>query len=76
MPKQDPTIQIREIERLLDERVGRDGVEDLTVVERVADVIAGFDFWSELAIRRLHEIHRLTADECEACAKYLDGSEA
>jgi hypothetical protein len=64
--------QLAEIERLLDEEVGRQGVEDLSLVQRVRDVIAGFNSWSDLAIKRLHEIHRLQNEECDFCAKWLD----
>ena len=66
---------LAEIERLLDDKVGRQGVEDLTIVQRVADVVAGFESWSDLAIRRLHEIHRLTGEGCEFCEKYLEPPE-
>ena len=66
--------QLRAIERLLDDRVGHEGMEGRSVEERVADVIAAFDSWCDLAIRRLHEIHRLRGEECEVCAKYLDGT--
>jgi hypothetical protein len=65
--------QLAEIERLLDEGVGRENLEDLTLVQRVQDVIAGFNSWSNLAIKRVHEIHRLQDEECEFCATYLDG---
>ncbi len=64
--------QLAQIERLLDDGVGRQNLEDLTLVERVQDVIAAFNSWSELAIKRLHEIHRLTGEECEWCPKWLD----
>ena len=59
------------IEHLLDERLGRAGEEDLTLVQRVADVILAFEQWQDLAIRRLHEIHRLTGETCEFCPKWL-----
>ena len=72
MPDESSADQLRAIEQLLDERVGRQGLEDLTLFQRVVDVVAAFDFWSELAIRRLHEIHRLTGDDCESCSKHLD----
>jgi hypothetical protein len=36
-------------------------------------VIEGFNSWCDLAIKRLHQIHRLNNEECEFCAKYLDG---
>ena len=65
--------QLAMIERLLDEGVGRQGSEDLTLVQRVEDVIEGFNSWCDLAIKRLHQIHRLNNEECEFCAKYLDG---
>lgn len=71
----EPTAeeQLAEIERLLDEEVGRQNLEDLTPVERVQDVITGFNSWSDLAIKRLHEIHRLNGEECEFCSKWIDG---
>jgi len=51
----DPTAeeQLAEIERLLDDGVGRQNLEDLTLVQRVQDVIAAFNSWSDLAIKRL-----------------------
>jgi len=61
------------IERLPDEGVGRQGSEDLTLVQRVQDVIEGCNSWCDLAINRLHQIHRLNNEECEFCANYLDG---
>ncbi len=65
--------QLAEIERLLDEGVGRENVEDLTIAQRVQDVIMGFNGWTDLAIKRLHEIHRLQGQECEFCSKWIDG---
>ena len=58
---------------MLDEFDSTGSSDPLT--ERVADVIAGFNQWCDLAVRRLHEIHRLTDAECEFCAKYLDGAQ-
>jgi hypothetical protein len=70
----DAGDELQRIERLLDERVGRDeGVEDLSVFERVRDVVAAFEAWSDLAIRRLHELHRVQGAECDFCGKWLDG---
>jgi len=66
--------QLAAIERLLDEGVGREGLEDLSLVQRVQDVFEAFNVWSDLAIKRLHEIHRLNGEECGSCAKWLDGS--
>ena len=51
----------------------RQNLDDLTLVQRVEDVIAGFNSWSDLAIKRLHEIHRLQGEECEFCSKWIDG---
>jgi hypothetical protein len=62
------------IERLLDEGVGREGVEDLSLVQRVQVVTVASNSWSDLAIKRLHQIHQLSGDECEFCSKWLDGS--
>jgi hypothetical protein len=50
-----------------------EGSEDMTVYERVLDVMLAYELWSDLAIRRLHEIHRLKGQECEFCGKWLDG---
>jgi hypothetical protein len=69
-----PEQQLTAIERLLDEGVGREGLEDLSLIQRVQDVIESFNSWSDLAIKRLHEIHRLQGEECGFCAKWLDGS--
>jgi hypothetical protein len=66
--------QLAAIERLLDEGVGREGLEDLSLVQRVQGVIKSFNVWSDLAIKRLHEIHCLNGEECGSCAKWLDGS--
>jgi hypothetical protein len=63
------------IEQLLDEGVGRENLEDLTLVPRVQDVIAAYNVWSDLAIKRLHQIHRLTGEECEFCSKWLEENE-
>jgi hypothetical protein len=74
MTERDPQAILTEIERLLDERIGRPEGDDLTLVQRVADVILSFETWSDLAIRRLHEIHRLSGAECQFCSEWLDGS--
>lgn len=66
--------QLAAIERLPDEGVGREGLEDLSLVKRVQDVINSFNVWSDLATKRVHEIHRLRGEECALCAKWLDGS--
>jgi hypothetical protein len=72
MPTPDETLA--EIDRLLSARVDGDGeVSDMTLVQRVQDLINSYEGWSELAIRRLHEIHRLTGHECQFCSQYLDG---
>jgi len=66
MTEPPPEGVLAEIEALLDERLGTpDADDDLTLVQRVADAINSFEMWMDLAIRRLHEIHRLTANECE-----------
>jgi hypothetical protein len=67
---EDALAQIR---ALLDDRVEVEGSEDMTVYERVLDVVQAYELWSDLAIRRLHEIHRLKGQECEFCGKWLDG---
>ena len=47
----------------------------MSVLERVRDVVFSYEAWSDLAIRRLHEIHRLTNSECVYCSQYLDGAQ-
>ncbi|GEM_PF-7051270 len=64
---------IAEIGALLDDRVEVDGSEDLTLYQRVLDLVEAYELWSDLAIRRLHEIHRLTNQECDLCKEWLDG---
>ena len=59
---------LRRIADLLDERVPVEGSEEMSLDERVRDVVLGLETWSDLAIRRLHEIHRLSNQECEFCA--------
>lgn len=76
MTEPPPEAVRAEIEALLDERLGTSDADDLTLVQRAADVINGFETWMDLAIRRLHEIHRLTANECEYCSKWLDEAES
>jgi len=76
MEQETAEATLHRIERLLDERVGRENLEDLTLYERVLDVVQGFEAWSDLAIRRLHEIHRLNAEECGLCAAWLDEGRA
>ena len=63
--------ELAAIRAFLDDEVAHDGAEDLSVLERVRDVVNAVESWSKLAVRRLHEIHRLTGAECEHCAKYL-----
>src|SRR3954454_8975941 len=46
--------QLAEIQRRLDAWVPRD---DLTLVERVQEAIDSVSFWSDRALRNLHEIH-------------------
>ena len=68
-----PEHQLAEISRRLDEGVGEDDAGH-SVVDRVQDVIDGFNQWTNLAIKRLHQIHRLQGEECGSCAVYLDES--
>lgn len=63
---------LAKITALLDERVQGQEDDDRSVYERVFDVVIAFESWADLAIRRLHEIHRLTGEECDFCSKYLD----
>ena len=62
---------IAEIKRLLDDFDSTNSEDPLP--GRVSDLIAGFDSWCNLAINRLHEIHRLTGAECPSCEKYPSG---
>lgn len=55
MEQESAEETLRRIEQLLDERVGRVNLEDLSLYERVLDVVMGFESWSDLAIRRVHE---------------------
>jgi hypothetical protein len=73
MEQESAEETLRRIEQLLDERIGRVNLEDLTLYQRVLDVVMGFESWSDLAIRRVHEIHRLKAEECDSCARWLEG---
>jgi hypothetical protein len=72
MAEQSAEEALAEIRALLDDRVEVEGSDDLTLYERVLDVVASYEAWSELAIRRLHEIHRLKDQECLFCPKWLD----
>jgi len=76
MAERSADEQLQSIERLLDERVGDHGMEGGSLADSVADVIDAFELWSELAIKRLHEIHRLQGEECDSCSKYLDARHA
>ena len=71
-----PRAELAAIRGLLDERVEVEGSAELTTYQRVSDLVQAFELWSNLAIRRLHEIHRLTDQECPSCSKYLDGPSA
>lgn len=64
----DPKQTLAEIRQMLDDF--DDTNSDQALAQRVADLIAGFDSWCDLAIKRLHEIHRLTGAECPSCGKY------
>lgn len=67
---EDGRQTLEEIRRLLDDFDSSNAGEPLPT--RIADLIGGFDSWTDLSIRRLHEIHRLTGAECESCGRYLD----
>ena len=67
---EDARRTLSEIKRLLDEF--DDSSSEAPLASRVADLISGFDSFCDLAIKRLHEIHRLTGAECPSCGKYLD----
>ena len=54
----------------------KEGVEDLAAVQRVAAVIAASEASSDLAAKRLHEIHRLRGEDCQYCAKTLGKDDA
>lgn len=67
----DASDQLRAIDELLDERLGHDNDDGSeSTVERVADLITAFESWTDLAIHRLHQIHRLKGEECPVCEKY------
>jgi len=70
----DPQQTLSEIRRLLDDFDSTNADEPLA--SRISDLIAGFDSWTDLAIRRLHEIHRLQGNECESCGKHLDPNQS
>jgi hypothetical protein len=76
MEQDSAEATLRRIQQLLDERIGRENTEGMTLYERVVDVVAGFESWSDLAIRRVHEIHRLKAEDCDFCPKWLDEDRA
>jgi hypothetical protein len=63
---------LAEIRALLDDRVEVEGSQDMTLYERVLDVVKAHELWSDLAISRLHEIHRLKGQECDFCGEWLD----
>jgi hypothetical protein len=66
---------LTDIKKLLDERIEVEGSEEMSMLERVRDVVVSYEAWSDLAFRRLHEIHRLTDSECVYCSQYLDGAQ-
>jgi hypothetical protein len=70
--EQDAEALVRDIRLMLDEFDSTGSSEPLT--DRVSDLIVGFNRWCDLAVRRLHDIHRLTDAECESCPKYVDGA--
>jgi hypothetical protein len=72
MVEQSAEEALAAIEGLLEDRVEVDGQEDLTLYQRVLNLVEAYELWSDLAIRRLHEIHQLTGQECDFCAKWLD----
>ena len=67
---EDAQRTVAEIQRLLDEFDDTNSAEP--IASRVSELIAGFDSWCILAIKRLHEIHRLNDAECPSCGRYLD----
>lgn len=75
MTRQSPAQDVLDkIAALLDERITfAEGQPDSSVYERVLDVVMAYEFWSELARRRLHQIHRLSDQECTFCPKWPDG---
>jgi hypothetical protein len=68
MPAPSADEELAQIKALLDARVKVQGSEDMTIYQRVLDVIESYETWSDLAISRLHEIHRLTGRMCAGCA--------
>jgi hypothetical protein len=75
MADPEPDEVVQRITELLEERVDVNGSEQMSLYDRVRDVVEAYEFWSNLAIRRLHEIHRLSDQECQFCSKWLDESE-
>jgi hypothetical protein len=70
----DPSAEdsLAAIGALLDDRVEVESPEGRTLYERVLELVKSYELWSDLAIRRLHEIHRLKGDECDFCGEWLD----
>jgi hypothetical protein len=64
--------ELAEIRALLDDRVEVEGAQDMTLYQRVLDVVKSYEIWSDLALRRLHEIHRLKNEEWAFCGTWLD----
>lgn len=56
-------------ERLLDEGIGREGLEILSPAKRVQDLINAFDVWSDPWTKRLREIYRMNGEQCAFCPK-------
>jgi len=70
----DPSAEdaLAAIGALLDDRVEVESSEGMTLYERVLDLVKSYELWSDLAIRRLHEIHRLKGEECDFCSEWVD----
>lgn len=72
MDDESATETVARITQLLDERVQTQDADDRPLYDRVLDVVVGMESWADLAIKRLHEIHRLSNAECDFCAGLLD----
>jgi len=72
MDDEAATETVARITRLLDERVQTQDGDSRPLYDRVLDVVVGMEGWADLAIKRLHEIHRLSNEECDLCARWLD----
>ncbi|MGN6605442.1 MAG: hypothetical protein ACTHMS_00330 [Jatrophihabitans sp.] len=71
-----PDETLRQIKQLLDDQVPFPGADEMTLLEHVQDLIDGLESWSDLAVKRLHQIHHLSGTQCAACPKYLEAAKS